>query len=483
MTMKVDRINKTIAVSVPGNACNFRCEYCYVSHSENNKKIEAPIYNYSVEHMIYAFRPERIGGICEIVLCGSAETLLSNEAIELAKGLMRYGHIVTIVSNASLSKQIDKLLDIEPIYRKNLIFKASFHYDELLNRGLIDTYFQNLHRIVDSGASVFPTVILSKRNIDRIEEISKLFYEEFDEAPYSTPCFDVDDDDDLRFRLKLAPEIDAETKKKICKFLPSKVFEETLRFTKIDPHNHFCYAGKWGYIVDMSNGNVDRCIENSTGMNFFENIDQVFEIENPVAYSCGIHSCFCHYNYFALGLMPDAKSIYTYGDLIYKEAFISEHIRNVLNVDFSKVYGEEELNQKFNHAKEAYKEQRELMLNSYMWMKDEFKKHGIDTSVLWGNPFIRKEVKQAVQNGKKIVVYGIGRKYEQWKTIIDFDISFFLKTTATEGEMLEGKHVYTPEYLRNVDKQDYFVVIAGKAHKEMSCKLESLGFKEKENFV
>lgn len=104
--MKVDRINKTIAVGVPGNACNLRCEYCYVSHQAINQKIEAPTYNYSVEHMIYAFRPERIGGICEIVLCGSAETLLSNEAIELAKGLMRYGHVVTIVSNGYYSQLI-----------------------------------------------------------------------------------------------------------------------------------------------------------------------------------------------------------------------------------------------------------------------------------------------------------------------------------------------------------------------------------------
>ena len=148
-------------------------------------------------------------------------------------------------------------------------------------------------------------------------------------------------------------------------------------------------------------------------------------------------------------------------------------------MDFSKVYGEEELNQKLNHAKEAYKEQRELMLNSYMWMKDECKKHGIDTNVLWGNPFIRKEVKRAVQNSKKIVVYGIGRKYEQWKTIIDFDISFFLKTTATEGEMFEGKHVYTPEYLRNVDKQDILLLLPEKHIKKCHVNLKVWASKKK----
>ena len=55
---------RAITVYVPGNVCNFRCSYCYVSECLRDGHEQAGHFNYSVEHMVEAFRPERIGGKC-----------------------------------------------------------------------------------------------------------------------------------------------------------------------------------------------------------------------------------------------------------------------------------------------------------------------------------------------------------------------------------------------------------------------------------
>lgn len=48
-------IKRAITVYVPGNVCNFRRSYCYVSECLRDGHEQAGHFNYSVEHMVEAF--------------------------------------------------------------------------------------------------------------------------------------------------------------------------------------------------------------------------------------------------------------------------------------------------------------------------------------------------------------------------------------------------------------------------------------------
>lgn len=69
-----NRIKKAITVNVPGNICNLRCSYCYISCSASGELNEKPHFKYPVDHMIEAFAPERLGG----GVCGHSDRLSRN---------------------------------------------------------------------------------------------------------------------------------------------------------------------------------------------------------------------------------------------------------------------------------------------------------------------------------------------------------------------------------------------------------------------
>ena len=103
-------IKRAITVYVPGNVCNFRCSYCYVSECLRDGHEQAGHFNYSVEHMVEAFRPERIGGNAHITVIGAGETLIPPEVVPFVKGLLHLGHVVELVTNNTLNQRIDELL-------------------------------------------------------------------------------------------------------------------------------------------------------------------------------------------------------------------------------------------------------------------------------------------------------------------------------------------------------------------------------------
>ena len=63
-------------------ACNFNCEYCYVTQN-GWWKSEKPDFSYCLESIDKAFAKERLGGTCMINLCATGETLLYPEMVEV----------------------------------------------------------------------------------------------------------------------------------------------------------------------------------------------------------------------------------------------------------------------------------------------------------------------------------------------------------------------------------------------------------------
>lgn len=55
----------------------------------------------SLDYVLKAFSPKRLGGICYINLAGDGETMLPEDIEELLLGLMDQGHYLTVYTNAS----------------------------------------------------------------------------------------------------------------------------------------------------------------------------------------------------------------------------------------------------------------------------------------------------------------------------------------------------------------------------------------------
>ena len=147
------KIKKAITVYVPGNICNLRCSYCYITECLKNSHGTKAQFNYSVEHMIAAFAPERLGGIAYIMVIGEGETLIPPEIVPFVKGLLHQGHVVEVITNNTIDERIEELLDAPKEDLKRLIVKCSLHYVELKRLNKVESYFANIRRIIAAGAS------------------------------------------------------------------------------------------------------------------------------------------------------------------------------------------------------------------------------------------------------------------------------------------------------------------------------------------
>lgn len=331
--MVYDKIQKAITVYVPGNLCNLRCRYCYVSECLERQHIEKPFFNYSVEHMIMSFRPERIGGIAYFTVIGGGETLLPDEVIPFVKGLLHYGHVVEVVTNNTLDNKIEELIDIPLKDRKRLIVKCSLHWNELVRLNKVKSFFANIRKVLEAGASSYPFLVICDDYLDKLEEIRDICLEELGELPQCTPCVVSESPDDfLRGGASVTqPACTPEFIQKIDNMFHSRLFTESIRFLNINPQKVFCYAGKWGFGVNMATGTLLKCHNVVTPYNFFEKIEESFELDY-VGCECGIASCGLQYPLFGLGMIPEIKNVPTYSEMICnRKNLFSDEVRRLMD--------------------------------------------------------------------------------------------------------------------------------------------------------
>ena len=136
-------IKRLIAINVPIKNCNLSCEYCYITALKQTEKGAAK-FNYSPEHVGKCLSKERLGGTCIINLTGGGETLIPKEMPEYIFQLLLQGHYLEVVTNGTLSQRFKTIGDFPEELLERLEFKFSFHYKELIRKGLIDTFFTNV---------------------------------------------------------------------------------------------------------------------------------------------------------------------------------------------------------------------------------------------------------------------------------------------------------------------------------------------------
>ena len=298
--MEPVQVKKYLLFRIPMSICNFRCSYCYLSQRDESFQGEQPPMHYSPEQIAYALRQERTGGPCLVNLCADGETLLVQDLDKIVRLLLEAGHYVEFVSNVTLTRPLEKYLQIGPELLRHMEFKCSFHYLELKKHGLLETFADNVRRIWQAGASANIEITPHDELIPYIDEIKAFSMEHFGALPHIT----IARDDRTQQILRLTK-------------LPTDVFTKTWSVFGSDffayktgifgvRQKQFCYAGKWSLYSDLTTGEAWKCYFGGLVGNIFEHPDEPLP-EAPTG-RCPLAHCYNGHTLITMGLIPDADA-------------------------------------------------------------------------------------------------------------------------------------------------------------------------------
>lgn len=367
-----DIFKKYIDITVPVEACNFRCSYCYISqyHKMDRKK---SVFNYSVDEVVKGLSVKRLGGKCLINLCGIGETLFSQYTIDLAKGLLTQGHYVIIVTNGCAQiKSYLQLADFPKEYLNRLIVKFSFHYVELKKRKLLDTYWKHVNIIRKSGAGISLEMCPSDETMQYKEEIKKVCLENVGALPHVTiPRSEKEKD---------YPIITEHTPSDFINFW--KEFDSDMFDIKVKSfgvkRTEFCYAGLWSAYLNIGNGELYPChCQNAISKDIFKNLNEKIPFK-PVGI-CKAPYCVNAHCGMCMGCLPDVKvqDFSTTRDRICKDGshWISKECRDFLSqklYDNNSLLNEKKFLKKLNKKPFKYYKYKFLIAISFGKMKKKY---------------------------------------------------------------------------------------------------------------
>lgn len=291
---------------IPLSVCNLRCRYCYLTKRESSFEGVVPEMRYSPEEIAHAMRQERVGGPSFFNLCADGETLILPGIERYAELLAREGHYIELVTNMTLPKRVDKVLDLGKDALSHIEFKCSFHWQQLKERGLLETFADNVNRAWEAGASVNVEVTPTDELVPEIEELKAFSMEHFGALPHLSIARDDSTGGIDRLTNMSLDEYNATWSSFDSGFWN---FKSTI-FGK--RQTGFCYAGAWAYVVDMTTGEARQCYNGSGLGNIFANPD-VPLLEKPIG-RCPIAHCYNGHALLTLGLIPGCTDV-RYGDI------------------------------------------------------------------------------------------------------------------------------------------------------------------------
>ena len=305
----MEKIKRFITCGVPTFACNFRCSYCYLgchSNPYNGRIADFPI---SVEDMVKAFYVKRLGGICYFNMCAAGETTLQKNLFPLIKGLIDEGHYCDIITNGSISKKFDELIALlDERERSHLFLKFSFHYLQLKEKNLLETFVSNINKVKNAGISYTIEITPHDELIPYINEIKEFSLKSFGALPHITVARN-----EATEKIELLTKLSREEYKKTWSVFSSPLFDFKLSIfgRKI---NEFCYAGQNSLYVYLESGEYKSCYCGDHLGNLFKDIEKPIDF-SPIG-TCKLPHCFNGHAFLALaGNVPDFNMpIPTYKD-------------------------------------------------------------------------------------------------------------------------------------------------------------------------
>ncbi len=303
----MDKIKRIILFNIPMSICNFRCDYCYLTHRPVAYQGRQVQLRYTPQEVAYALRPERLGGLAYINFCAEGETLLTKNIDEYIYELVKAGHYAEIVTNLTVTPVLDKILSWDKSLLKRITFKCSFHYLELKKKNWLDTFAENVKKIWNSGASASVEITPSDSLIPYIDEVKQFSMDHFGALPHLSIARN-DNTEEIDYLTDLTQEEYQTTWEQF-----GSSFWEFKRTIFKKPVKKFCYAGDWMMLLDFETGNMKQCYctrekENS----IFRNPDK--PIPFKAIGKCPIAHCYNGHALLTLGCVPDFTDV-RYGDI------------------------------------------------------------------------------------------------------------------------------------------------------------------------
>lgn len=299
----MDKISKFITCLVPVNACNFRCPYCYLSHHVDKDAYGGGIKPFAKrpDEIVVFFSKERLGGSCYFNLCAAGETMMHPELIDFVNELTHEGHYADIVTNGTLTKKIDELIEkLSVEQRKHLFIKFSFHYLELRKRNMMDKFLNNVKKIKDAGISYTIEITPHDELVPFIDEIKEFSMKEFGALPHITVARDEGTNEIL-----LLTAYSRDEYKKIWSQFESELFDFKLSIFNQARTCDFCYAGLWSLAVDLETGLYRQCYGGDI-------LGSFKDINKPIKFraigKCRQPHCFNGHAFLACGDIPELKT-------------------------------------------------------------------------------------------------------------------------------------------------------------------------------
>lgn len=346
----IPKMKRFVELIIPSNHCNLRCNYCYLAQN-NFKSKESDCFIYSASHIRKALSKERLGGVCYINICASGETLIPKETFEIARELLDEGHFVNIITNGTLRSRFQDFEKINPEDRKRMSFMFSLHYFELLERDMLDAFFENYNYVISLGYGCILSMVLTDSYRKVLNDIKQL-------------CIDK-----TGYYPQLAPARRVETGNKNVRMMTwqrnkyiedglsygSQLFDTFMQFWKVK-RNEFCYSGDWLFRVNAANGNMTKCTcDNCPPINIFGDTDKPIPFE-AVGNNCKAEFCLNGNAYLAVGVIPEIEILH-YGEIrdvknAEGKSWISEEMAGFLSQRL------DESNKKYSFWKRMYINQK-----------------------------------------------------------------------------------------------------------------------------
>jgi hypothetical protein len=259
--------------------------------------------------MRLSLAPERLGGVCLFNLCAAGETTLFKELPELVKMLLELGHFVAIVTNATLTIPLRRILDEAANYKERLFIKCSLQYLEMMRLGIIDTFFDNIDMIKNSGTSFSVELTANDKTIPFIFEIKKICLERLGALCHIVESrFQADPADPRLTYLPLKEHCSA------WESFDSPLFNYQQEGWGINIDS-FCYAGEYRFSLNMCSGYTSQCDRFGPLVNVLEEKPQFSAVgRNCIQSHCFIryvHSVLCN----AFGEFETNPNMPTYADI------------------------------------------------------------------------------------------------------------------------------------------------------------------------
>lgn len=294
---QIQLIKRFVSVSVPIEACNLRCKYCYIGQTDCFHKKE--IIYFSPAFIRRALSRKRLGGTALINFCGVGETLLCKEVIPIIQELLEEGHYISIITNALLTEEIRRLVGICEEYNARLFFKCSFHYRQLVDKNLLDRYVSNINLIKKSGASYSIELVPEDELIPMIEDIKEFSIKYFGALPHVTVARD-----EGKQNIPILTSLSQEEYRNIWGQFESPMF--MLKMEARNKQDKFCYAGDRTFLLALDSGDILPCPFHECIGNIYENISEQITFSS-VGKHCKAPYCINGHAYLTLGILPEVN--------------------------------------------------------------------------------------------------------------------------------------------------------------------------------